>query len=112
MRYRALVISWAILQEARRRAGLTQRELAERAGTSQAAIARIERGRQLPSLETLQRLLRACDLDLELRVVGRDTTQDAAIRAALALSPQRRLDQVAETANFILEGRRALAGAR
>jgi len=102
------VISWAILQEARRRAGLTQRELAARAGTSQSAIARIERGRQLPSLETLQRILRACDLELRFELEPRDTTQDAAIRASLALTPRERLEQLEEAAAFILEGRRAL----
>jgi transcriptional regulator with XRE-family HTH domain len=81
MRYRDPVISRAILQEGRRRAGLTQRELAVRAGTSQAAIARIERGRQLPSLETLRRLLRACDLDLDLRIVAHDTTRTLETKA-------------------------------
>jgi transcriptional regulator with XRE-family HTH domain len=96
MRYRQVVISWAILQEARRRAGLTQRELAERAGTSQSAIARIERGRQLPSLDTLQRLLRACDLDLELRIVPHDTHDDVLLEATLAMTPEERIHAVEE----------------
>ena len=103
------MISWAIVQEARRRAGLTQRELAARAGTSQSAIARIERGRQIPSVETLQRILRACDLELQLRVVERDTTQDSAILASLALTPDERLEQLEQLAQFILAGREALA---
>jgi transcriptional regulator with XRE-family HTH domain len=105
------VVSWAIVQEARRRAGLTQRELAARAGTSQSAIARIERGRQLPSVETLQRILRACGLDLELRIVLQDTTQDSTIRTTLALTPKERLDQLEGVADFILKGRRSLARA-
>jgi transcriptional regulator with XRE-family HTH domain len=103
------VISWAIVQEARRRAGLTQRELAKRAGTSQSAIARIERGRQIPSVETLQRILRACDLDLQLRVTARDAAQDPTIIASLALTPDERLSQLEGAAQFILDGRRALA---
>lgn len=41
---------------ARLAAGLTQKQLGERMGTSQAAIARLERGARLPSVETLYRL--------------------------------------------------------
>jgi DNA-binding XRE family transcriptional regulator len=40
---------------ARTRAGLNQAEIAERMGTSQSAIARLESGRSLPSLRTLVR---------------------------------------------------------
>jgi ribosome-binding protein aMBF1 (putative translation factor) len=41
---------------ARARAGLSQAELAKRMGTSQAAVARMEGGRQPPSYRTLLRL--------------------------------------------------------
>ena len=41
------------------RYGLTQRELAERVGTSVSAISRVENGAHRPSLETLERLARA-----------------------------------------------------
>lgn len=41
---------------ARLAAGLTQKQLAERMATSQAAIARLESGTRLPSVETLYRL--------------------------------------------------------
>lgn len=41
-------------------AGLSQRALARRAGTSQSAIARYEKGRTAPSWETLQRIAGAC----------------------------------------------------
>lgn len=44
----------------RRAAGLSQRDLAQRAGTSQPAIARYERGAATPSWATLQRLAAAC----------------------------------------------------
>jgi len=44
----------------RRGAGLSQRALAAKAGTSQPAIARYERGAATPSWETLQRLASAC----------------------------------------------------
>lgn len=56
----------SLLREARRLAGLTQRDLAARAGTSQPAVARIERGAASPTLATLQRLVAAAGLDLRL----------------------------------------------
>jgi len=46
-----------LLREARRAAGLSQAELARRAGTSQPAIARYESGAASPSVRTLERLL-------------------------------------------------------
>lgn len=48
-----------LLGDARRRAGISQRELAERAGTSQATVSAYETGRKAPSVETLSRLLAA-----------------------------------------------------
>jgi len=47
------------LAEARRKAGLTQSELAARMGTSQAAVARIEGGRGAPKWSTIERYARA-----------------------------------------------------
>jgi transcriptional regulator with XRE-family HTH domain len=61
-----------LLKEARGQAGLSQRELARRAGTSQAMVARIERGQQSPSLATLERLVRACGLELRVDATGGD----------------------------------------
>ena len=54
------------LREARRRAALTQSEVARRAGTSQSAVAAYETGARTPNLLTLERLLRACDHQLDL----------------------------------------------
>ncbi len=45
------------LRAARRRAGLTQAELARRAGTSQAAVSAYESSAKQPSVATLDRLL-------------------------------------------------------
>ncbi len=55
-----------ILKEARTKAGLSQQELARRAGTSQPAVARIERGLSSPSVDTLARLLAAAGFELAL----------------------------------------------
>jgi transcriptional regulator with XRE-family HTH domain len=61
----------AALIRARRRAGLTQAELARRAGTSQPVISAYEHGRRDPSIETLRRLLRAAGAELELAIAPR-----------------------------------------
>ena len=50
---------------ARRRAGLSQRQLARRTGTPQPSISRIERGLVSPTVDTLERLIRACGMELE-----------------------------------------------
>jgi transcriptional regulator with XRE-family HTH domain len=80
-----------ILREARRRAGLTQHELADRLGIKQPAIARWEGGRVVPSVERLRELVGACGLDLTLGIATADESYDADIIDALALGPGRRL---------------------
>ena len=60
----------AAIQDARREAGLTQLELAERAGVSRAYLAHIERGRSSRLLELLLDLLRVLDLELVVRHRG------------------------------------------
>jgi len=53
-----------LISNARTNSGLTQAELATRAGTSQAAIARYESDRVSPSVSTLERVLRAAGEEL------------------------------------------------
>ena len=55
-----------LLTQVRREAGLTQAELARRAETSQAMVARYETGAASPTVRTLARLLRAAGHELEL----------------------------------------------
>lgn len=62
-------IAKALIREARRRAGLSQGELAARAGTSQPAIARLERGLSTPNLATLERLANAAGFALRIELV-------------------------------------------
>jgi transcriptional regulator with XRE-family HTH domain len=59
----------SLLAEARLRAGLSQRELARRAGTSQSAIARLEAGAASPTLATLERLLTSAGFALRAELV-------------------------------------------
>jgi transcriptional regulator with XRE-family HTH domain len=46
-----------LIRKARERSHLSQRELARRSGTSQAAISRIESGREEPTVERLEQIL-------------------------------------------------------
>jgi len=64
-------ISAEVLQEARAQAGISQRELAEAAGTAQSVVGRIESGKSSPSLDTLERLVAAAGFDLEIALVPR-----------------------------------------
>jgi predicted nucleotidyltransferase/DNA-binding XRE family transcriptional regulator len=54
-----MAIGPELIKQARRAAGLTQAELGRRARTSQSAVAAYESGAKTPSVETLERLLRA-----------------------------------------------------
>jgi transcriptional regulator with XRE-family HTH domain len=71
---------------------MTQVELAQRAGTTQAAIARVERGRVSPTVRTLQRLLAATGHELALAAPpARSGVDETLIRRQLRLSPAERL---------------------
>ena len=74
------VTAAAVVRSVRERAALSQRTLAERAETTQAAIARIEADRTKPTIETLRRLVSAAGFDLQLNVVER-TTADPVVDA-------------------------------
>ncbi len=54
--------------------GLSQRELAELVGTTQSAIARLERGGRPPRIDTLLRIADALQCDLVVELAPRDGT--------------------------------------
>ncbi len=58
------MIGGELVREARKRAGLTQQQLADKAGTTQSTLARLESGRTSPSLEQVQRLMRLAGFEL------------------------------------------------
>ena len=62
----AILRAGLMVRAMRTDAGLTQTQLAKRAGMSQAEISRLEAGlgKHGPSVETLNRLAQACDLRL------------------------------------------------
>ena len=99
-----------LVRDARLRAGLTQRELARRAETSQSVVARIERGQTSPTWATLIRLLSAAGFDLEaslaMRPVFGSHMFDEVARI-LCLTPEERLAEVAIASRFATVARRA-----
>jgi transcriptional regulator with XRE-family HTH domain len=104
------VISGQLIREARRRAGLSQAELADRVGTTQSAIARLERGRTAPSLERTRELIRACGLDLRFELVPIDDADLSLARTNRRLSVDARVRQNANAVAFAAAAREATRG--
>jgi transcriptional regulator with XRE-family HTH domain len=85
--YDQLDEEFAFLDEflkARASAGITQAEIAERIGTTQSVIARLESGsgKHSPSLATLQKYAHALGCRLELRLVKEMKTREAKDRSS------------------------------
>ena len=81
-----------LIRKARRSAGLTQQELARRLGTTQSALARLERPGSNPTVETLEEALLAAGHKLELRAVQAPPEVDETLNAqALRSDPAARL---------------------
>lgn len=76
---------------ARRRARLTQRELASRLGCRQATIARWERGDRQPAFEDVQDVVGACGLQLDAHLVPEDHSWWPQIAAQLGRTPTERV---------------------
>lgn len=99
----------SLLRDARRRAGLSQRALAARAGTAQSVVARIESGATSPSWATLDRLLAVLGfevrVDLAVRVVQDSHVLDDVARI-LALTPEQRLTELRNLDRFLKATRR------
>lgn len=67
--YEALEDEFIIIQaiiDARKRSGLTQRQLAEKTGIAQADISKLENGNANPSLRTLRRLAAGMGMKVKL----------------------------------------------
>ncbi|HEX9756065.1 MAG TPA: helix-turn-helix transcriptional regulator [Gemmatimonadales bacterium] len=99
----------SLLRVARLRAGLSQRQLARRAGTAQSVVARIEGGQTSPSWETLSRLIFATGFEVEARLLirpaeGSHMLDD--VGRILRLTPEQRLTELRNAARFVAEARR------
>jgi transcriptional regulator with XRE-family HTH domain len=87
-----MITAGPMLKDARKRAGLTQGELAERLGTTQPAIARLERPGANPRLQTLIDAVEATGHTLEAQLAPRTPGIDETLVAAsLRESPAERL---------------------
>jgi transcriptional regulator with XRE-family HTH domain len=79
-----------LIRQARRRAGLTQAQLAERLGTSQAAVARLERSGANPTVSTLLRAVNAAGYHLDAQLLP-SSVDDTLIASNLRHTPAERL---------------------
>lgn len=86
------MVSALLLREARKRASLTQAQLAQRLGVPQSQIARWESGRAAPSFERLAIVVAACGLDVTFTLGARDEES----RRMLALQRGRTSDELVE----------------
>ena len=99
------MIGGELVREARKRAALTQAELARRAGTTQSAIARLESGRTSPALEQVERLLRLCGFQLVVELAPYDDSDIVQAEAQLRRTPEARARRLASTVNVMREVR-------
>ncbi|HWL48767.1 MAG TPA: helix-turn-helix transcriptional regulator, partial [Acidimicrobiia bacterium] len=90
-----------LIGEARKRAGLTQAELAHRLGSHQSVVARWETGRTNPDFATVQRVIRAAGFELGVSLHPLDDHDLALVRRELKLLPHERLSGMVEAVNQI-----------
>jgi transcriptional regulator with XRE-family HTH domain len=99
-----------LLRAARKRAGLSQRDVARRAGTAQSVVARIEQGATSPTWETLTRLLAAAgfELDALLALHATDASHMLSdVPRILRLTPEQRLIELRNVSRFLVEAKRS-----
>ena len=102
-----MTLAASLIRQARIDAALTQAELAARAGLSQSAIARLERGGSNPTVATLANVIAATGHRLTLGATSqRASFDDGQLRERLAMTPAQRL------ANFTASSRSLGAMAR
>jgi transcriptional regulator with XRE-family HTH domain len=95
-----------LLREARTRHGVSQEQLAIRAGTTQSAISRIEKDRISPTVQTLTQLFHLLGEELVLEAEKRDTGVDLSLtRRNLELSPEQRVQRGLDFADFVRRNR-------
>jgi transcriptional regulator with XRE-family HTH domain len=100
-----------LVREARRRSGLTQAQLAERAGVPKSTVGRIESGARVPSTELVERLVEAAGWTVAVSLSEPDPGTDSMFERTLRRSPAQRLSDATRVARFVLRGRRAVSAA-
>lgn len=106
------MIGGELVREARKRSAMTQRELADRAGTTQSAIARLESGRTSPSLEQVQRLMRLAGFELLVELAPFDDSDRVQARDLQWSTPTQRVELNQRSVHQAKELREALLAAR
>lgn len=96
-----------ILRTARRRVGLSQRELAKKTGVPQPMISAIERGQQDPRHSTLDKLLRACGQELDIVMRGGRGIDKTQFQSSLREGPDVQLSSNRQWAIFLESFRHA-----
>ena len=88
--------SGELMRTARKRAGLSQADLAERLSMPRSQIARWESDTVEPGLATTRRVLRACGFDLSLALVPYelDEERESRLLRLQRLTPQERLNNM------------------
>jgi len=104
------VIGGELVREARKRAGITQAHLAELAGTTQSAIARLESGRNSPSFEQVERLMRLCGFQLIVELAPYDDSDIVQAEALLRLTAPERARHLGRTVNHLMRLRESVRG--
>jgi transcriptional regulator with XRE-family HTH domain len=102
----------ALVVQARQLTGLTQVQLAERAGTSRSAISAIEHGKRDPGLEGLQKILVAAGFDLLTHLAPHDDHDDVLKALDTRLDPETRRKRKAAMREFGVELREAMSHSR
>lgn len=89
----------ALLQLARLKAGMSQRELAELASVPTTMISAYETDKRQPSLETLMRLLNAAGFELTMKLEPRDAHDEilAHLESTRSASERQRRDRQIES---------------
>src|SRR4051812_12442530 len=97
-----------LIREARRQAGLTQAELAKKLKTAQPNVARWESAAISPTVDTLIKVLAACDCDLLIRMLPRTEGrwQQLDDSATIDLSADERLDKYVTFVDTLEEGKK------
>ncbi|WP_432509832.1 helix-turn-helix domain-containing protein [Kineococcus sp. SYSU DK001] len=94
-----------LLKDARRRAGLTQTQVGQRAGVTQSVISDYESGHRQPSLPTLLHLLRASGHLLDASLIAIDSPPAAPLTGPLGQRRRRREVEAIAAAHGVHHGR-------
>ena len=94
------MVTGTLIREARKRAGLSQAELAARLGRPQSSVGRWEAGLRTPSLEVVREVARACGLELRFGFARADDSYDWLIERQLELKPAERLRRMLDGVSF------------